>query len=570
MLNLSDNELDRLSREAASQHDPGDLFGSQAWERLEVRLDKELGKAGPPDGSRGFRGFRRLPFQYAPMILLIVGVSYYFVKQATKGRKAENSGSPPLTVVKTPQQQPGSTASDSSLKNPVYSDKSTSTPYHQDQSQNIDPVTTAGAPTGAASTAASGRQQPAAIDKADATTGASAGTSSNPKLSSPGSKTTSPDGKSISSNTKTSLSGSNKTSAGSKTPDAKAISDINTLAGNTSSNKTGAGAFTQNYYNTHNNNTRNRGRHNPANQDLTNKSPGSFDGPSRGSSTGSTNGQNSTAADLTAGSNRHSSLAEPAGPERTFIQRVHSQRSGHPTISDSALRKLALTAQTPTNPGKKNGPSLRVNRSLSIGFQLAPDFSSVNALAGDKPGSSFGLTIDYQFANRLHLNTGLLFTKKNYTARAADYHVPDVPGPWGYYGSIGIYKPVDFVKGSMTMLEIPLNLRYDFSITGNTVFFASGGFSTYLLGSERAKYYFEAFRQEVYKVCQYDNKSSILSTANLSLGVETGISNELSILVAPYMKLPVGDLGFGKIRMNSVGINVGIRYSPVISRKRQH
>ena len=112
MLNLSDNELDRLSREAASQHDPGDLMGPQAWERLEVRLDKELGRAGP-DISRGLRGFRRLPFQYAPVILLIVGVSYYFVKQA-KGRKAENSGSPPLTVVKTPQQQPGSMASDSS------------------------------------------------------------------------------------------------------------------------------------------------------------------------------------------------------------------------------------------------------------------------------------------------------------------------------------------------------------------------------------------------------------------------------------------------------------------------
>src|SRR5882724_608185 len=101
MLNLSDNELDRLSREAASQHDPGDLTGPQAWERLEVRLDKELGRAGP-DASRGLRGFRRLPFQYAPVLLLIVGVSWYFVKQA-KGRKAEHSGSPPLSVIRTPQ-----------------------------------------------------------------------------------------------------------------------------------------------------------------------------------------------------------------------------------------------------------------------------------------------------------------------------------------------------------------------------------------------------------------------------------------------------------------------------------
>jgi len=47
MLNLSDKELDRLSREAANQHDPGDLVGPQSWERLELRLDKELGRIGP-------------------------------------------------------------------------------------------------------------------------------------------------------------------------------------------------------------------------------------------------------------------------------------------------------------------------------------------------------------------------------------------------------------------------------------------------------------------------------------------------------------------------------------------
>lgn len=126
MLNLSDNELDRLSREAASQHDPGDPLGPQSWERLELHLDKELGRAGP-DMSRGLRGFRRLPFQYAPVLLLVVGVTYYFVK--AKGRKTESSGSPPLTVVKTPQQTLPGTASDSSLKNPAYSDKSTSTLY---------------------------------------------------------------------------------------------------------------------------------------------------------------------------------------------------------------------------------------------------------------------------------------------------------------------------------------------------------------------------------------------------------------------------------------------------------
>ncbi|HVW58479.1 MAG TPA: hypothetical protein VHC48_00540 [Puia sp.] len=519
MLNLSDNELDRLSREAASQHDPGDPLGPQAWERLEVRLDKELGRAGP-DVSRGLRGIRRLPFQYAPVILLIVGVSYYAVKQA-RGRKADNSGGPPLTVVKTPQPQ-GTMTSDSSLNNRAYSDNST--PYSQDQSQNIDSAAAA----------------PGATATAPANTGVSSGSGTNPSGA-----VASNNNAGTHNRPRNPLTSRNLPTPGTNGAAHDAATD-NTITHNTiAPNTTTHNARAHNSI-THNNNTstRNHPHH-----------------------TNTTPGQNRPATNLTAGSPAQS---EPSGPEKTFIQHPRGLPRNHPTISDSALR--AIAAQTPVNPGKKSSPSLRIDRSLTFGLQVAPDFSSVNSLAGDKAGSSIGFTVDYQFANRLRIGSGLFLTKKIYTARASDYHVPDAPGPNDYYRSIGIYNHVDFVKGSMTMLEIPLTLRYDFSVTGNTVFFASGGLSTYLFGNEDCRYYyFSPFvGQEVHKGLQYSNKPGIFSTANLSLGVETGISNDLSIMLAPYMKLPVSDLGFGKIRMSSVGISVGIRYSPVLSRKRQH
>lgn len=532
MLNLSDNELDRLSREAASQHEPGDLLGPQSWERLELRLDKELGRSGPDpsSGGRGLRGFRRLPFQYAPVILLIVGVSYYFVKQA-KGRKAEQSGSPPLTVVKTP-------STDHSSNNPAYSDKSTSTPYHQDQSQNTDSGSAPDVASNAPAAAATSNTTPAP------------GRNTPPASSSNG------------------LTPSNNDLASANT------SRNNNLASADAHHNNDLASTGTSYNNTHNNTT-----HNHRN-DLTGQS-----------NTRRLSGQNSrrsgnhlnTQADrnnilttghdhiigqnTTAGKNNNTGptpgvTPQEHGPEYTFIQRPNSLRSHRPYIDDSALR--AYTAQTPTNPGKKSGPSLRINRPLTFGFQVAPDFSSVNALAGDKPGSSIGVTVDYQIFDRWHIGTGLLFSKKNYTARGTDYKAPH----W-YYQSVGL-KGVDFVKGSMTMLEIPLNVRYDFSITGNTIFFASGGVSTYLFGSENCNYYYDFFGREVSRTFKYPNKQNIFSAANLSLGVETGINNNFSIMVAPYMKVPMSDIGFGRIRMSSVGINVGLRYSPVLSRKRQH
>jgi hypothetical protein len=247
---------------------------------------------------------------------------------------------------------------------------------------------------------------------------------------------------------------------------------------------------------------------------------------------------------------------EPPGLEYAFIQRPFSLRS-HPRIDDSALRAYVAPAQ--------QGPSLHIRRSLTLGIQLAPDFSSVNALAGDRPGSTIGLTAEYEVLHNWHLGTGLLFSRRNYTARGMDYHVP-----MDYYRQNNI-KAVDFVKGTMNMLEIPLTLRYDFSVTGNTIFFASAGVSSYILGKENCNYYYDFFGREVCRSFKYSNTpNGLFTTANISLGVETGISNSLSLMVAPYMKLPTNDIGFGKVRMNSVGINFALHYSPVTSRTRQY
>jgi len=254
-------------------------------------------------------------------------------------------------------------------------------------------------------------------------------------------------------------------------------------------------------------------------------------------------------------------------PERVFIQHPFSLRN-HPRTSeltlhaDSALREYAARYQK--EQAQKAGPALHINRALGIGLVFAPDFTSVNALAGDKPGSTLGLTLDYEVLDHLHLGTGVLFSKKNYTARGMDYHVP-----YDYYRQNGM-KQVDFVKGTMNMLEIPINIRYDFSVTGYTSFFASVGASSYLFGKENCNYYYDFFGSEACRKFQYANTpNGLFSTVNLSMGVETRVSEGVYVLIAPYMKLPTSDMGFGKVKMNSVGINFAIRFTPVIARKRR-
>jgi hypothetical protein len=537
MLNLSDKELDRLSREAAQEYDPGDLSEMRGWERLEVHLDRDLGKVGP----NPIRGIRRFPFFYAPAILLILGVSYYFVR-SNRTKKAEPSGSPPPTVLQAPT-EPGKTT-DPSTKNSVHSDNSTSTPDKK-------PVTVP---------YPDGSGQPASASPLTPTTGHGAvarqdrPSSASPFIPAPAAG----NGSSVDAG-KNSVAASGKTSSATSGKSSSAdVGENGALSGGThrrpsAQNGTtngivGAGGHTR------------KGSGGPLK-----KGDGTLSGEG-GILSGEGGILQEKGEELKGNGGGLSARvgADVARPRELAFSSVRHARPMKqlPTISDSGLR--AYSAKTnPMEPIKRKGV-LRVNRSLQLGLSLAPDFSSVNSLAGDKPGSSIGLTVDYQFANRWYLSTGLLVSRKNYAARPQDYHVP-----YDYYQRNNMHN-VDFVKGTFNMLEIPLNLRYDFSVTGNTVFFASSGLSSYLFTNEHCDYYYPFFGRETSKGFSYPGHNNYLfSAVNLSLGVEAGISNSFSLLVAPYMKIPTRNLGFGQVQMNSVGIDFSLKYTPVLSRKRR-
>ena len=607
-MNLSDKELDRLSREAANQHDPGDLVGPRSWDRLEFRLDKELGRLSPSP-LRGIRGIRRIPFYYAPAILLLVGVSYYFVKHG-KGNaaKTESSGGPPMTLVKPLSPDPNNpNPSTKTLEN---SQNSTSKPDKELSAEYPAPTPAtesnpiAGATPSADAATASGNnaskpsnglpaaQHPAVVpsthtlpgsvnpDKGSATavtttapdnhpgsttapglhptTGST--TNAAPELhpttrstanAAPGSITTSgkkATGLTASSHKASTIPENNATEAG--------ITDAN---GSTASHGAGISHRTGGRIAPGAAAGRNNGRNTPSGTHPGNDgyvavdplTPASIN-PDNLKTTG-----------------QQSGTIAPREAVPSLIQAPHSL--ARPTgVDDASLRAFAAKGTpvaTPIRLGKKNGGSLHIDRPLTIGLSVSPDFASVHSVAGDRPGRSIGLTVDYQILDGLYIGTGLLLTRKNYTANPNNYHAP-----MDYYRPASQHK-IDLIKGSFDMLEVPLNLRYDFRANSSTVFFVSGGVSSYLLTSEHSQYYFDFFgRQE----CQnFDSRlepksrNYLFSAVNLSMGVETGLSNSLSLLVAPYVKIPTRGMGMGQVQITSLGLNFSLRYSPVLSHKRK-
>jgi hypothetical protein len=514
MLNLSDKDLDRLSQEAAQHHEPGDVLGPRLWEKLELRLDRDLGKIGPNPA----RGIRRLPFYYAPAMLALLGIAYYLVKLNNRSHTGMPSASPPFTLTKpTPAGAPNPS---SSSQNAEQSNKPKST-----LTAPSNTVPYPGTPGASNARGASATAAPPTTTAPDATAAPNA-------TATPGAPPS---------------SGAAVTPRNSGTPSVHGnslVASAHSAPGITPdrSNNSSAAVTT----------SRHRHGHNLS------PSPGSTGNANPGLTTDlPTSGSTGGAPALPGGSTTQKSARELTMSKVRGPVRLTKGAS----IDDSALR--AFTAKSiPRQPITRKG-GLHINRSLEFGLQGAPDFASVNSVAGDKAGSTFGLTVDYKFANRWYIGSGLLFTRKNFAAAPQSYHVSS-----SYLSQNGM-DYMQFVQGRLNMLEIPLNLRYDFSTTGNTLFFASVGASSYLFTSENCSYYYNHFGRLDTKEFQYSDKPDYLfSSISLSMGVETGISNSLSLLIAPYVKIPTSNIGFGQVQLSSFGIDFALKFAPVISRKR--
>lgn len=211
-----------------------------------------------------------------------------------------------------------------------------------------------------------------------------------------------------------------------------------------------------------------------------------------------------------------------------------------PVINDTA-------AAQKTPPKKKDNK----NKGFEIGLVAGPDMSNVKFTDMDKVGYNVGLQIGYRFSDRWSVNTGLLYTKKNYTAQGKDW---TKSGWWRYVD-------VHTVQGYCQMFDIPLNVRYDFSVNKKQRWFASAGASTYIMTDEYYNYDYTWNGARDQRDWERDSTSTYLfSILNLSAGFERSLNKRFSIQAEPYFKIPMKGLGYGKLDLNSYGIYFSVKY----------
>ena len=167
-----------------------------------------------------------------------------------------------------------------------------------------------------------------------------------------------------------------------------------------------------------------------------------------------------------------------------------------------------------------------------------------------------GGSVGYHISERWKVSAGLYYTIKHYDSPGEAYHLP------GYWANNPAIK-MNQVNAVCNMWDIPINIRYDVLTSKNTKVFASAGLSSYLMRKEDLHYFYTYNNNPYDKSYVYQkHKDYWFAIANVSAGIEQNIGKGFSLQAEPFAKFSIADVGTGKIRLNSYGLFVGLKYRP--------
>ena len=226
------------------------------------------------------------------------------------------------------------------------------------------------------------------------------------------------------------------------------------------------------------------------------------------------------------------------------------------STSSSKVVKDESPKQDQLSTSNKKAENLKKNSRWTFGAAYAPDISTVKFTHSQPVGLNLGFMVEYGLSKKFSLQTGLIYTKKNYKMKGEDYHPPK-----GYWTD---YVKVEDVTGNCSMLDVPLNLRFNAVRKKSSNIFFGAGLSTYLMKEENYTFYYYYNGNPTTRERSFDTDEHYLfSILNISAGYERKLSHAFSLQVEPFFKQSLTGVGFGDISLNSTGIYFSLRYNPL-------
>jgi hypothetical protein len=183
-------------------------------------------------------------------------------------------------------------------------------------------------------------------------------------------------------------------------------------------------------------------------------------------------------------------------------------------------------------------------------MMAGPDFSTIKYQDIKNIGSGVGLLLGYRFSNHWSVEaSGFWSTKKYFTdGKYFDKANANVPA----------YVELYFLDGGCQMVELPIDVRYEFT-PGKNSFFMTAGLNSYFMKKESYDYKADASGSVYDGHRNYTNSgSNIFSNLQLSGGYQHKLFSKFVIRIEPYLQVPLREVGIGKMPITSAGVHIGL------------
>ncbi|MBB6127765.1 hypothetical protein [Mucilaginibacter lappiensis] len=251
----------------------------------------------------------------------------------------------------------------------------------------------------------------------------------------------------------------------------------------------------------------------------------------------------------------NNNVVDPTKVAATNTQKQNdlAANTTNPGQPDTAGSKTAPVQQT-----KKDKPSLkpilRTGPRFTLAIMAAPDLNAVNSFNRNQVGTNFGVQLGIHLSKKLSISTGASYAVKPYQATGSQYN------SIAWQGKSSNDLP-DYVSANCKVLDIPLNLNYQFYAKGRNKFAIGSGLSSYIMLRENYHFSFADGSKPSYDVQVDGRNQHWLGVLNLNATYERRINSKFSTIIQPYMKLPVTGIGVGRVDLRSTGVAVGVSWN---------
>jgi hypothetical protein len=241
----------------------------------------------------------------------------------------------------------------------------------------------------------------------------------------------------------------------------------------------------------------------------------------------------------------------PTVAEHRPINTVYSTPVHMPTETSA----LNLIGPEPTGISpefdKKTSGSFLTN--LSISLLLSPDLSTVGSVSGfHNPGYKFGVVLEYFVTQNISVSSGVLQSMVRYSAPGNQYNAP-------VYWPNGI-SPEEIIAQCL-LLDIPITLKFNFLTFERSRFFATAGASSYIMQNE--DYQFSYSQDPNGQLESWSGQTGTrhwFSNAGFSIGYELDIHPNWSLRTEPFIKVPIKEIGWGNVKLYTLGSFISLNY----------